>query len=593
MTTVTAMISYFRSRTVRPQLNQAVPIPRTMTLSWCNWMIWVQSTLLSVGIVGLTPGISTAQTPQNPEINVGIVQRFGSNPGDEIRLEPLAGDRLTLKFETGGQAQTLTTNQVKLDVVMQSLPQPRLQEWVVLSSHRSFESAEDSAKQWRDRGIEAEIAQPETWQVWAKRDVYHLPLLRRLLLKNLQAEGLTTTYLDSRVMQQEAKAAFVANGYRYHRDRFEILSANRRIRVIKGQGRRNQRLYGGDLRLQPNAYGAYTLVNQVPIETYLRGVVPHEIGLSAPRTTIEAQAILARTYALRNLRRFSIDDYELCADTHCQVYWGLGGAASITDQAIAATRGLVLTYQNELIDALYSSTTGGVTAAFSHVWNGPDRPYLKPVIDSVQLIWDLTSKPLSDELNFRTFIALEQGFNEVGWDPFRWRVTSELPQITQDLKEYLQNRQHPLANFNQVLRLQVTKRAPAGRVQQLTIQTDMGAIQLEKDEVIRALSAPRSLLFYLDPIYQSPQQPLASDGPAGPAAEDTAANANALPLDPVIKGYAFVGGGLGHGVGMSQTGAYNLGALGWPNERILKFYYPATELQPISDTTVFWRDPGH
>ena len=553
------------------------------------WMIWGQSALLSIGIVGLTPGLSSGQTPQNPEINVGVVQRFGADPDDEIRVEPLAGDRLTLKFETGGQAQTLTTNQVILDVVMQSLPQPKLQEWVVLSSHRSFESAEDSAKQWRDRGIETEIAQPDGWQVWAQREVYSSPLLRRLLLKNLQAEGLTTPFLDSRVVQQEPKAAFVANGFRYHRDRFEILSANRRIRVIEGPEKRDQMLYGGDLRLQPNAYNTYTLVNQVPIETYLRGVVPHEIGLAAPRTTIEAQAILARTYALRNLRRFSIDDYELCADTQCQVYWGLGGVANVTDQAIAATRGLVLTYEDELIDALYSSTTGGVTAAFSHVWNGPDRPYLRPVVDSVQSIWNLAANPLSDELNLRTFISLDRGFNEVGWARFRWRVDSDLPQITQDLKEYLQNRQHPLANFNRVLNLQVTQRAPAGRVQQMTIQTDMGAIQLEKDEVIRALSAPRSLLFYIDPLYQ-PEPPPAPAGPTGGPPASPAIT-NTIPLDPVLKGYSFVGGGLGHGVGMSQTGAYNLGDLGWPNERILKFYYPTTELKPISDDIVFWRDP--
>jgi len=64
--------------------------------------------------------------------------------------------------------------------------------------------------------------------------------------------------------------------------------------------------------------------------------------------------------------------YQLCADTQCQVYMGLSGAVPNTD--VAATRGQVLTYQNQLVDALYSSTTGGITAAFSDVWNGADRP---------------------------------------------------------------------------------------------------------------------------------------------------------------------------------------------------------------------------
>ncbi|MEM6591237.1 MAG: hypothetical protein AAF651_05225, partial [Cyanobacteria bacterium P01_C01_bin.73] len=61
---------------------------------------------------------------------------------------------------------------------------------------------------------------------------------------------------------------------------------------------------------------------------------------------------------------------------------------------------------------------------------------------------------------------------------------------------------------------------------------------------------------------------------------------------PVLKGYAFVGGGWGHGVGMSQTGAYNLGRLGWSYDRILQFYYPGTELKPINDALTFWREPG-
>ena len=85
------------------------------------------------------------------------------------------------------------------------------------------------------------------------------------------------------------------------------------------------------MQLQPNAYGTYSLVNNVPLETYLRGVVPYEIGANAPKAAMEAQTIIARTYALRNLRRFEVDDYELCADTHCQVYYGLKGATEKTE----------------------------------------------------------------------------------------------------------------------------------------------------------------------------------------------------------------------------------------------------------------------
>ncbi|MEO0534025.1 MAG: SpoIID/LytB domain-containing protein [Cyanobacteria bacterium P01_A01_bin.123] len=528
---------------------------------------------IALGIGVATPVV--AQAPQNPVIEVGVVQRFGEEATDTLVIEPLTGDRLTVSFETNGQAEAVATNRLTLDMVTVPLAKPALQEQLVLSTHRSFESAEDSANQWRDRGIETEIAQPDGWEVWAKREVYSTPLLRRLLLRNLRGQGLNRVYLDTHVLDAVPKASFVANGYRYNRDRIEINSANQRIRVIAGARQRDRKLYGGTLQLQPNAYGTYTLVNDVPIETYLRGVVPHEIGPSAPRTAIEAQAILARTYALRNLRRFTIDDYELCADTQCQVYWGLGGTATVADQAIAATRGQVLTYEDELVDALYSSTTGGVTARFSDVWNGPDRPYLRSVVDSVQNAWDLNQYPLSDEQNLRAFLALETGFNEEDWELFRWRRESTLAEISRELKEYLNNRQHPLAGFTYMGQLQVIERAPGGRVQRLAIQTDLGTVELEKDEIIRALYGPKSLLFYLDPTYEA--APPVVDGETAP--------------EPVLKGYAFVGGGWGHGVGMSQTGTYHLGELGWPSDRILQFYYPGTVLQPISDRLTFWRDP--
>lgn len=572
---------------------------------------------------GTRPPAAQAQSAtRNPEIKVGIVQRFGENKESKITLAPLTGDQLTVSFKTGDQAQTLKTNRLQIEVAMQPLEAPVLQEWVVLSTHRSFESAEDSALRWRAAGIAAEIAQPDAWQVWAKREDYSSPLLRRLLIENLHGAGYTNAYIDSRVVKEVPKVAFAADGYRYARDRFTITSANRRIRMGQGANSSLRDLFAGDMNIQPNAYGTYTLVNRVPIEQYLRGVVPHEIGASAPRKAIEAQAILARTYALRNLRRFATDDYEICADTQCQVYFGLAETDAVSDGAIAATAGQVLTYQNELVDALYSSTTGGVTARFTDVWNGADRPYLRPVIDSLQTRWDLTQKPLSDEANFREFIALSSGFNEDGWPAFRWNRSASLKDIGDTLKEYLGNRQHPLANFNQLTGLTVTERAPSGRVQKLRVDTDIGSFDLLKDESVKALIPPRSLLFYLEPIMEVPEAAKSSlDNAANPApdsalspaqtADDTVTltenkpspttegategatnptddKQNAAP-QPVLTGYRFIGGGFGHGVGMSQTGAYNLGKQGYSSKQILEFYYPGTTLQPISESTIFWQ----
>jgi SpoIID/LytB domain protein len=526
-----------------------------------NWLTQVSGSLLVAVCLVVIPTKTEAAPNGDVDLKVGIVQRFGAKSNDRITLKAMKGDRLTLRFKTGDQVKSLVTDAAKLEVVMQPLPEAETSERVVLSTHRSFESAEDSADRWRAEGIPVEVAQPERWQVWAKRDLYKTPFLRRLLLQSLQAKGVRTAHLDSKTFQEIPRASLVVGGYRYNRDELEITAGKGVIQVSRST--EPNRIYAGSLRLQPNAHRSYTLVNTVPLEVYLRGVVPHEIGVGAPPPAIEAQAVLARTYALRNLRRFTIDNYQLCADTQCQVYQGLTGAVEVTDRAIAATRGLVLTYQNELVDAVYSSTTGGVTAPFHDVWNGWERPYLRAVVDSANQVWNLSQKTLADEKNFRAFIKLRKGFNEEGWDMFRWRVESSMTELTQDLQSYLNGLKHPLANFKTIQQIQVTRRSPAGRVLQMQVQTDRGVIELEKDDILNAFYAPNSTLFYLDPVYATGK---------------------------VLKGYAFVGGGLGHGVGLSQTGSYRLGKLGWTSQRILSFYFPGTQLQPINSAITFWKE---
>jgi len=527
----------------------------------------VSGTLLTLALLwGETRDRPVSATAQSDvELQVGVVQRFGTKPKDTMTIKPPAGDRLKIQLETNGQAQTLVADAAKVEVVMQPLPTPVVEERIVLSTHRSFESAEADANNWRSQGIPVELAQPNRWQVWAKRDVYRTPLLRRLLLQSLQSQGLNTAFIETQTLTQKPRPSLVINGYRYTRDRVQITAQKQGIQVnstVRGEKAANR--YAGSLRLQPNAYGTYTLVNQVPLEAYLRGVVPHEIGTFADQPVLEVQAILARTYALRNLRRFSIDGYQLCADTQCQVYNGLAGAHPATDRAIAATRGAVLTYGNELVDAVYSATTGGVTAAFTDVWHGAARPYLVSRIDSVASRWDLAQKPLSNEQNFRQFMQQKQGFNEADTKWFRWTYASTLAELNQDLKKHLTSLRHPLANFKTIRRLDVVERATSGRVQKLRVTTDQGAIDLEKDNILIAFYAPASLLFYADPQFNAQKQ---------------------------LTGYAFKGGGLGHGVGLSQTGSYHLGKLGWSSDRILSFYYPGTQLQPINDSLVFWRDP--
>jgi SpoIID/LytB domain protein len=500
-------------------------------------------------------------------LNVGIVQRFGEDPTDQITVSGTQGDQLTIKF-TGGdnQPQTIETNQVTLAIANRDLEQTVIEERIILSDEGTFETAEDSANKWQKLGIEVEITQPDRWQVWAKRNVYKTPLLRRWLIQSLKQQGYDEPYLETKVLKQKPIPYIIVNGYRYNRDYFKITTSKNVVQVKAKDPRTNKYenyVYGGDLRIQPNAYGNFTLINEVPLESYLRGVVPYEIGPRAPLKAMEAQTIIARTYALRNVRRFRADEYQLCATTHCQVYKGLSGAVSSADQAITATSGLVLTYNNELVDALYSSTTGGITAPFSDIWNGEERPYLQAVIDSPQSVWNMQNQSLDNEENFRRFISLKQGFNEVDRSPlFRWNKTSNLTDLTRDFQNYLKRTKNPISNINRIEKLQITQRSTSGRILQLQVTTDQGVINLYKNEIRNAFSTPISTLFYLEPIYS---------------------NNN-------ITGYNFIGGGYGHGVGLSQYGSYTLANLGWSAPQILAFYYPGTTIEKLNPSIVFWRE---
>ena len=506
------------------------------------------------------------------DLEVGIIQRLGAKPiKDEdplierVTIGSTTGDSLKVRFlDRSGSTPPIQTKQVVLKIDSAKLTQPKLQEKLVLSDRATFETAEDSANSWQKLGIEVEIAQPGRWQVWAKRDIYNSPLVRRWLLHSLEANGYDDPYLDTDILYREPNIILEIDGQEYDRDEVEITSDKNLVEVNTTTQPQAARLYGGSLKLQPNSHGEFTLVNHVPLETYLRGVVPYEIGANAPAQAVAAQTIIARTYALRNLRRFEVDDYQLCATVHCQVYKGLNDANPTSDRAISQTAGLVLTYENELIDALYSSTTGGITAGFEDTWNGTERPYLQPIVDAPQPVWDLVKYPLNNEKTFRHFLGLNRGFNETGRrGVFRWRKTRSIEDLNQDLRKYLTKVRHPLKDFKTIKSMRVHKRSRSGRMLTLAIDTDLGKLQLHKNEIRSALEPPRSTLFYLQPIYSDNKQ---------------------------LQGYTFIGGGFGHGVGLSQYGSYNLAKLGWSAEQILAFYYPQTKIKPLDDTVVFWRD---
>jgi SpoIID/LytB domain protein len=522
-----------------------------------------QTVIVTVCSFTLTAGeLVQAQTETNPILKIGIVQRFGERPQDRLTIQAPSGGKLTLTFPSadGKSTQTLTSDRLVIEIAPQPLTQPILEEKLVLSNHRSFENAAASAFHWNEKGVQTEIAQPRRWQVWAKRDVYDSMLLRYLMFYTLRSQGNVTVQLDRRILPQKAIASWTVGDFKYNRDRLDVSSSSGIVEVSyqrESKAEISNRPYAGTLKLQPNAHQSFTLVNNVPLETYVRGVVPHEIGYNAPYPAVQAQAILARTYALASLQRFRADDYELCADTQCQVYRGLENTTEVADRAVVDTRGLVLTYNNRVIDALYSSTTGGITANYNDLWDGTPRPYLQSVLDLANRPENQRSANISDNKNLKAFLDRQDGFNEAGWRTLRWRKSGSLDELQISLKKFLRFSGDTTTNFNAIKQLQVTKRAPSGRVLEMEVTTDTGKLSVKKDEIIDAFDPPDSTFFSLEPIYKEQGK------------------------EKVLTGYTFIGGGLGHGVGMSQTGSYNLARMGFTYDRILNFYYTNTQLQKL------------
>jgi stage II sporulation protein D len=139
--------------------------------------------------------------------------------------------------------------------------------------------------------------------------------------------------------------------------------------------------YRGILEVRPNESGTLTVVNIVRVEDYLRGVVPNELSpVGFPQLeALKAQAVAARSYALRNRGQFQAKGYDLCDTPACQVYRGASSEHPLTDQAVLDTRGLVASYQGSFINALYTSTCGGHTEDGANVFEGEGEPYLKGV----------------------------------------------------------------------------------------------------------------------------------------------------------------------------------------------------------------------
>jgi len=143
----------------------------------------------------------------------------------------------------------------------------------------------------------------------------------------------------------------------------------------------NKRRYRGQIHIhQTNMKNGLTVVNALPVELYLYGVIAKEISPDWPFEAVKAQAVAARTYALNSMNKHKDDGYDVCATTDCQVYGGIDSEAPGALKAVDVTYGQAIFYQSKLISAYFHSSSGGFTENSENVW-GAQLPYLRGVVD--------------------------------------------------------------------------------------------------------------------------------------------------------------------------------------------------------------------
>lgn len=263
--------------------------------------------------------------------------------------------------------------------------------------------------------------------------------------------------------------------------------------------------YRGDFEFIPYKNSVLPL-NSVQSEEYIYSVVPSEIGHYFPEEAIKAQTLAARSYLYYGLRYSKYDKFDLFDNVNSQMYLGMDRENKKINLSVDTTRGKVILYGGKPINALYYSTSGGVTANNEDVWGGNAASYLRSVNDQ-------GNETKSPRLKWKVKISKNEMSKKFGF-----RV--------KDLK---------------VLEVK------SNRVSKIKIYGDKN-LTITGDKL-------RSIVGY-GKVY-STQFRVKSSG----------------------NYFVFNGKGSGHGVGMSQYGAYGLSKKGKTYEDILKHYYRGVEIK--------------
>ncbi len=284
--------------------------------------------------------------------------------------------------------------------------------------------------------------------------------------------------------------------------------------------------------LAVNVSGKLNIINVLPVEDYLKGVVPHEIGKldESMFEALKVQAVAARTYAYRHYNSRASLGFDVYATVQDQVYNGSEGESPLPSAAIDSTRGIVLSHDGNFIEAYYHSTCGGHTEGVE-VWGLAPVTYLKSQSDmkSEDTAWCAAS----------SYTAWKKVFNE-----------KELVSLFH--KNFKEARASGKSEFKGIQQLEIKSKFPGGRIDELEVLTDKGLFTVKGDRV-------RWLFKEGSKILPSAQFDISKNG----------------------KVWVLDGSGFGHGIGMCQMGARARAKAGQSFKEILEAYYPGATLQCI------------
>ncbi len=330
--------------------------------------------------------------------------------------------------------------------------------------------------------------------------------------------------------------------------------------------------YRGTAEVLRNAAGTLAGINELPMEEYLYGVVPRELGpVQYPEAEAQkAQAVAARTYAHSNLGKHWNNGYDLGATVADQVYGGVAAEHAVSNAAVNATAGIVATYNGAMINALFYATSGGHTSNSEDVFTAAE-PYLRGVWDAPSGQQLASTAALLTDLRTPAWTGAYGGFHSM----HRWNYSWTMAQMSCVIGDFANK---PVGN---VTAINVLARSATGRVTQIEYVTDQGTF-------VDNRGAIRSSLKYFN----------ASGVP-------TLLPSNLFVVERVtngagqLTGYRVYGGGNGHGAGMAQTGAVGMARAGHTYDQILKKYYTGIVLEQkvgtrrngVSPTTTTSTDP--